>query len=262
LWQDALKKAPGSIRPYINLARTYQNSGDRRTARALYEQAMNKYSERTKDYRVVLLNNIGEIYFAEGDYNKAIDIWSAAALRVKDHRSLRSNLALAFARKKDWQRAIAELDKLLVKLPDNSQYNFLKGCYLIETGQYDDAISHLRKALLAGYDAPKTLANIGVVYYHKKNYSKAERFLKWASSGKKKTPEMLIWLLAVNLKLADLKDADYYSDEVLKTVSITALHSWFELISDPGHHLYPEKTQIINYLTIKLPRNLEYVAGY
>jgi len=257
LWQDALKKAPGSIRPYIGLARAYENLGDRRTALDLYEKALDKYSERPDAYRTIVLNNIGRIYFAEGYYDKAIKIWSDAVVQVKDFNGLRSNLALGFARQKKWDKALAQLDCLLERLPGNPQYNFLKGSYLIQTGRLDDALHHLRKAFRAGYDASKTLANIGIVYYCKQNYTKAGRFLIWASSGRKKTPEMLIWLLAVNLKLDDRKGRDYYSEQLLKTVSVSDLNSWMELISDADHHLYPDKEQIRACLRARIPKQLE-----
>lgn len=262
LWQDALKKAPGSIRPYIGLARAYENLGDRRTALDLYEKALDKYSERPNDYRTVVLNNIGQIYFADGNYDQAIKIWSDAILRVKDYNGLRSNLALVFARQKKWDKALAQLDRLLKRLPGNPQYNFLKGSYLIETGRLDDAIIHLRKAFRNGYDASKTLANIGIVYYYKQNYTKAERFLMWASSDRKKTPEMLIWLLAVNLKLDDRKDSDYYAEQLLKTVSVSGLNSWLALISDADHHLYRDKEQIMADLRAQFSQQSDYLTQY
>jgi Tfp pilus assembly protein PilF len=262
LWQDALKKAPGSIRPYSGLAHAYENLGDRRSALDLYEQALDKYSERPNDYRTVILNNIGKIYFAEGNYDQAIKIWSDAILRVKDYNGLRSNLALVFARQKKWDKALAQLDRLLERLPGNPQYNFLKGSYLIETGRLDAAIHYLRKAYRAGYDPPKTLANIGIVYYHKQNYTKAERFLMWASSGRKKPPEMLIWLLAVNLKLDDRKDSDYYAEQLLKTVSVSGINSWLELISVSDHHLYRDKEQIMANLKVQFSKQSDYLTQY
>jgi Tfp pilus assembly protein PilF len=262
LWQDALKKAPGSIRSYIGLARAYENLGDRRTALDLYEQALDKYSERPNDYRTVVLNNVGNIYFAEGNYDQTIKIWSDAVLEVKDYNGLRSNLALVFARLKKWDKALAQLDLLLERFPGNPQYNFHKGCYLIETGRLDAAINHLRKAFRTGYDASKTLANIGIAYYHKQNYTKAEHFLMWASSDRKKTPEMLIWLLAVNLKLDDRKDSDYYAEQLLKTVSASGLNAWLELISDADHHLYRDKEQIMACLRAKFPRQSDYLTQY
>ena len=250
LWQDALKKAPGSMRPYIQLAKIYQEMGDNDRALNLYQHAVDKYSERSKDYRTVILMNVGAIYFAEGRHEQAIEIWSDCIRNVKDYSGLHSNLVLAFARLKQWDNALEQLNHLLDKNPDEGQYNYLKGCYLVKTGRFEAGISHLRKALQSGYNFPKTLANIGVAYYLREDYRKAEYFFKWSTADRKKGPEILLWLLAVNLKLDDRVDSKNYAEQLMETIPISGLHSWLERISDKDHYLFPDRDQIFVCLKI------------
>jgi hypothetical protein len=68
---------------------------------------------------------------------------------------------------------------------------------------------------------------------------------------------MLIWLLAVNLKLDDRNGSDYYAEQLLKTVSVSDLNSWMELISDADHYLYRDKEQIRACLRARIPQQLE-----
>jgi Tfp pilus assembly protein PilF len=245
LWQDALKKAPGSIRPYIQLARIYQEMGHNHKALNLYKQTVDKYSERPKEYRTVILSNVGTIYFAEGKHEQAIQIWSDTIERVKDYRGLRSNLVLVFANLKQWDKAHEQLNHLLEKYPDDGQYNFLKGSYLVKTGRLEDGIRHLRKALQSGYKIPKTLANIGVAYYLRQDYRKADYFLKWSSTGREKSSETLLWLLAVNLKRDKHITSRNYARQLLETNSTSGLHTWLKRISDTDHYLFRDRDPIL-----------------
>ena len=262
LWEDALKKAPGSMRPYTTLATSYfEKIGDHQTALKLYQKSLGKISSRKKDSTIVAMQNMARIYYGKNRYDKAIEIWSEAVKR-EDHRLLRSSLAQAYAATKDWEKALAELDHLLAKWPDYPQYNFLKGIFLIKVQRYDDAIFHLRKALKGKYNLSKTLANIGIAYYCKQDFRKAERFFKWSAANANKTPEYLLWLLAVNLKMNDIKDVKYYSEALIKAVSVYELYSWFDLISQPDYYLYPDKNQIISAVMEKFPPKPEMPASF
>jgi tetratricopeptide (TPR) repeat protein len=257
LWEDALKKAPGSMRPYTTLAASYFDKiGDHQTALRLYQQALGKIDPRKKDFTVVAMQNIGRIYHRQQRYDKAIEIWSEAVKGVKDHRLLRVSLAQAYAATKDWNKALAELDHLLTKWPDYPEHHFLKGMYLIKVQRFDEAIFHLRQALKGRYALSKALANIGIAYYRKQDFRKAERFIKWSTANAEKKPEYLLWLLAVNLKMNDNQEVSYYSEALVKTVSVSDLYSWFDQISKPDYYLYPDKNLIIAAVKERFPSNL------
>jgi len=263
LWEDALKKAPGSGRPYTTLATSYfEKIGDHQTALRLYQQALGKISSRRKDSTIVAMQNMGRIYYGQQRYDKAIEIWSEAVKRVKDHRMLRSSLAQAYAGKKDWEKGLAELDHLLTKWPDYPEYNYLKGIFLINVQRLDDAIFYLRKALKGKYAPSKTLATIGIAYYRKQDFRKAERFFKWSAANVEKKPEYLLWLLAVNMKMNDKKDMDYYSEALVKAASVSDLSSWFDLISKPDHYLYPDKNRIISTVMERFPQKPEMPGSF
>lgn len=250
LWQDALSKAKQFDRPYINLARAYERQGDFKEALNLYGQALGKYSERKADYQLVVLTNVGRIFFERGDYSKAIELWSYAVDHVRDHSLLRKNLALAHARLHEWNRAVAQLDLALVQSPDQPEIHFLRANYLVELRRYDDAIVLLNRLLSLGYEPQKTLALKAVAAYHQQDFGEAERLLK-LSALKKDSLELLIWLLAVNLNLNDQEDVHHYLDEIHQKASAGDLRPWVERMASPDYHLFRDKDRITAALTEK-----------
>jgi tetratricopeptide (TPR) repeat protein len=250
LWQDALSKAKQFDRPYINLARAYEQNGDFNEALNLYGHALGKYSERKTDYQLVVLTNVGRIFFDMGNYSKAIELWSYAVDHVRDHALLRKNLALAYARLNEWNRAVTELDLALVQLPQQPEIHFLRATYLIELGRYDDAIALLNRVLSSGYEPQKTQALKAIAAYHQQDFDEAERLLR-LSALKKDSLELLIWLLAVNLNLNDQEDVDRYLDEIFQKASVGDLQPWVERIASPDYHLFRDKERITAALTEK-----------
>jgi tetratricopeptide (TPR) repeat protein len=250
LWQDALSKAKKFDRPYINLARAYEQQDDFNEALNLYGQALGKYSERKTDYRLVVLTNVGKIFFNSGNYAKAIELWSYAADHVRDHALLRKNLALAYARLHEWNRAVTELDVALVQSPHQPEIHFLRATYLIELRRYDEAVALLNRVLSSGYEPQKTLALKAIASYHQENFAEAERLLK-LSAPKKDSLELLVWLLAVNLHMNDRKDIDHYLNEIYQNASVSDLQPWVERIASPDYHLFCDKDRITAALTEK-----------
>ena len=250
LWQDALSKAKKFDRPYINLARAYEQRGDFNEALNLYAHAIGKYSERKIDYQLVVFLNTGKIFYDSGDYPKAIELWSYAVNHVRDNAAIRKNLALAYAWIKEWNRAINELDFALIQSPDQPEFHLLQATYLIELKRFDDAIIHLKKALGAGYEQRKTLAMMAIAFYHKHDFDEAERYLK-SSLEKKSNLELLIWLLAVNLNLNDQDDIRHYLDEIYREASMSDLQPWLERIANPDYHLFRDKNLILFQLNEK-----------
>jgi hypothetical protein len=55
---------------------------------------------------------------------------------------------------------------------------------------------------------------------------------------------------------------DYYSEALVKTVSVFELYSWFDLISQPDYYLYPDKNRIISAVMEKFPPNPEMPASF
>ena len=243
LWQDALSKAKKFDRPYINLARAYEQIGDFNEALNLYAQAIGKYSERKTDYQLIVLCNTGKIFYDSGNYSKAIELWSYAVNHVRDNGPIRKNLALAYAWLKRWDHAVNELDFALMQSPDQPEFHLLKAIYLIELKRLNDSIVHLDKVLGLGYEPRKTLALKAIALYHKQDFDEAERLLK-LSLSKKSNLELLIWLLAVNLNLNDQDDIRYYLDEIYREASISDLQPWMERIASPDYHLFRDKDRI------------------
>jgi hypothetical protein len=52
--------------------------------------------------------------------------------------------------------------------------------------------------------------------------------------------EILIWLLATNLKLGDRDDITFYKREIMRAVDKKDLHNWINRIHDPDHYLFDD----------------------
>ncbi len=243
LWGDAVAKSQKYDRPYIHLAQLYDANGDFDSALGMYALANEKISERKSDYQFVIFNNTGNIFFKLGDYDKAIEIWSYAANNVKDNSIIRRNLAIASARKNEWQEAIDQLDLAIVRSPRQADLHFLKAQYLSETGQYGEALSALDLAVAHGYDKKAAQSAAAIVFYHMKEYEKAGQILK-ANYSDSMTIEVMIWLLAIDLQTHDVDGIARSRNDIARIATEKDLTKWLEVVQEPDHYLSKDRRLI------------------
>ena len=93
-------------------------------------------------------NDLGLVYYYKGEQDKAIEHYNKALAIKHDYAPARNNLGNAYAEKKEWDKAIE---------------------------QYTTVISNML------YATPQfPYSNLGICYYHKKEYSLAEKYFKEA----------------------------------------------------------------------------------
>ncbi len=253
LWEDAVRKAPHSARPYINLASNYYKKiGNYNKALELYQTSLLKKTHRSKDLKAAALHNIANIYYEQKQYPDAIRVWSQAVNMYPDRAFLKYGLAVAYAENKNWDEANAQIDELLNQKPDYPDYNFLKGSILIEKGQLDAAISRFRSVLKKEPLSAKAWAKLGSIFYLQHDYKRAERFFRLSARPAKQDPEILLWLVAANIQLDDQNDVDYFASLLLHKSSVDRVFSLLDKISDPDYHLYQDKDKIIAVLHAKI----------
>ncbi|AHH09732.1 Putative tetratricopeptide repeat domain protein [Borrelia parkeri SLO] len=112
LYNSVILKNPENITAHINLARSYEKSGNEPKAIEILEKISNKN-------HLLALNNLGILYKNQGNYQKAIETFQKA----EAHSSLEAkyNLATALIAIKDNKRAMEKLKEYIKINPNNPE---------------------------------------------------------------------------------------------------------------------------------------------
>ncbi len=104
LWQDALKKSPGKVRPLVNLGRAYTIAGDTERAIDYYERSL----ELNPNYFQTNYN-VGVLYYEKGQIDKAFDHFQYAAVIDPTVPDVHGRLGDIYMQRKIWDKADAHL---------------------------------------------------------------------------------------------------------------------------------------------------------
>lgn len=129
---------------------------------------------------------------------------------------------IAFSRR-DFDKAIANLNDAIEEVPRNPDYRSARGMVHLEEAEYDEAEVDFAEAVrLNKYDV---LGNygLGFVALKQKNYEKAKAHLMQAYYAQPKRPETIFSLAVACYYLGDLVNATNYMGQV---------HALFEAAND------------------------------
>ncbi len=174
LYRDALRKTPKNATLWNKLGMTELVIGSgvqglERTSR--FNSARRDFERATKlkkDYAEAF-NNLGVVYYQQGDYNKAISRYKSA-IAFRDSASFHSNLGSAYFAQKKLPLAMNEYMLALQLDPEvferssttgligrvsrpeeRAKYAFMLARLYAKVGDVDHAISQIRTALENGY---------------------------------------------------------------------------------------------------------------
>ena len=124
------------------------------------------------------LRELGKEYYLAGEHTMALrQLLEAEEIYAKDH-FLQNYLGLVYLAKKRYVEAAQHFQKAIEIKPDFAPAKNSLGVVYLNMGEYDKAIPLFKE--LTGdllYGTPHfPLANLGFVYYKKKNYKLAERY--------------------------------------------------------------------------------------
>jgi two-component system, chemotaxis family, chemotaxis protein CheY len=175
-FKSAIERKPLFVRAYDALGKLYEDQGDTEAAVTQYEMA-NSISSSNSDRLVTLsklhikrgepekamallkkaaseLNQdvsisgqlIGELYMANGEYEKALDVLATAHKKNPSDCSILKSLADAYRKNSKPQEALETYKEILVVTPHNADvYHFMGKTYL-EMGEKTTAIDAITKA--------------------------------------------------------------------------------------------------------------------
>ena len=235
LWMDARKKAPAMSRPVLNLAWShYEINGHLGLALRMYNSAL-KLKMHRKDTRSTIYNNMADVFYRTGNYQMAEDYWRKALASAPSVLKYRYRLALALAGQKKWDSALAEIDALIKKYPDNIRYLNLRGNILLYQQKSGPALAAFRKCIRLNARDPLVLSNAGIAHLALGSKIQAGYMFRAAAALEPDNNQRLLRLIAINLLTHNKARADIYLQRLLSRASVTKIRKELAALSkDPG----------------------------
>ena len=228
LWEDALRKAPQSARPYIHLAwGHYQRRGDQKVALMLYHKALKKrHNNRTQFAKIY--NNIAYVHFLNGDCGRAIENWQKSHEVNKKHQLPRFLLALALTRCGRYEEALSHLDDLIEKRPNDRKALNVKGVIRLIQNQPQEALVLFRRCLKLEPAKANYYLNVGAAFHLLGDFQRAELFLLQALRDTQRDHIALLWNAKNYLAMGKPSMADSLLDELVAKLPFDVLNTWLE----------------------------------
>lgn len=176
LWLDTIEKNPASWLALGNLGGLWVDQGKLEEAREVLKESLrikeknpfahnnlglvllqnNEMDEARKhletsrsqrpDYAEVH-NNLGVLFWRQDDFENAIKSFEKAVELAPRYPDANRNLAELYGLRGEMGKAIDHMSAALGQFPDHWEMRFLLGCYLIEEGRFEEALSHLQESL-------------------------------------------------------------------------------------------------------------------
>jgi tetratricopeptide (TPR) repeat protein len=223
LWEDAHKKAPGSHRPYHNLAQThYVKIGDYQEAIRLYEKSL-QLRMNSGYQKALTLNNLALLHLQKNDPEKAIARWEQAIVQAPNLAVVRHRYAIGLVEMRRFGDALIHIDHLVAGYPHNPGYNYLKGYALLNQEKYSEALLYFKKCLNAKPRWGQALLGAGICHYFLEEYKKAETAFQQALDTGRQQALTLLWLVETNLKTDDSRETELYLARLREIISFEDL---------------------------------------
>lgn len=161
--------APAAIDLYVAGVRAYQ-AGDEKLAISNLVTAT-----ETNDNLIMASTLLGDLYKAQGQYDKARDAYQRVAKLDSYNYVSHYNLGVTYQLLDQLKEAVASYKRALVLEPNHLESNMNLGLAYVALRDNDDAIKSLRKATELDPKSAPAWANLGVALDGKEQYADAER---------------------------------------------------------------------------------------
>ena len=180
--------SPLNVERKVDMGEIHVEMGNEQRAAELFEQAVMQAKREAFTYIGQVVEKIGHVYAqrdpakAEGYYRQALE--AKGDMLEKSDIATFNRLGITLRKQGKWADAIETYSKALKVSPDdeNLYYNMAMAC--AEGKAYQDAISHLEKALAINPEIAtqdKTIAyNMGLIFMRAEATEQASRFLTQA----------------------------------------------------------------------------------
>jgi tetratricopeptide (TPR) repeat protein len=122
----------------------------------------------------------GDYYFQEGNYQEAVQLYSAAVEKAPEYDKAHYALGCTYYRLGDYNNAAIFFQNALAIDPDNSRYYYELGRAYLGTRSLISAIENFFKALELDPHHHMSLFGIGTAYREMGNYERATKYFRKA----------------------------------------------------------------------------------
>ena len=261
LWEDALKKAPRTSRPYHNLAWAYYDRvGQYEKSLELYRKAL-ELRKQNIAYKQVTMGNIANVYYQSGDLRKAADYWAEALALNSKNQVMRFYLAKVLFKLGDLNAASVHADKLLIKRPNHPKYLNFKGFLLVKQNKFKEALPYFKKYLKLAPYSKRAMINRGACLNLLGEYRAAEWALGYAHVNYRQDILPILWLADTNLKAGDIKDSQHYLNRLFALVNIDKLLTILKQPSEDGFEIFPNSSLLYQEIVAGLEHRAAAISG-
>jgi tetratricopeptide (TPR) repeat protein len=215
LWEDALGKAPGRSRPYLNLASVYQKTDPDRAIR-LYQAAMHLNDDTRHKPEIVSLINLANMTAARLQIHETAIRMHRRILELKPgFYPARYHLAQSLIATGDMEGADTQIKKLLAKNPESVNFLCMQAVILLRQNHVDQALTHLIKAVTMAPDDDNVRILLGAARYLAGHHGAAENQFEraYSLSGKKMTA--LFLLIQNSVRSGNTQKAGRYAGQLV-----------------------------------------------
>jgi len=235
LWEDAMRKAPGSARPLTNLAWQISQGSDLRTGK--YELALKLYEKSLplqKSKKLIhptILNSMAGIYFQKGNSQKAADLLKKALDIDSNYTKSRYDLIQIMITRGKLDEASEHANILVSKRNAHEGHLNIKGFILLKQKKSNEAIKYFQKSLRLAPNFKTTLMYMGAALSLSGEYSRADWFFRRANKIPPESIMPLFCLIENSIKAGNVKNAERYTERLLDSFSIIAVKDQLKRLS-------------------------------
>ena len=251
LWYDAMRKAPNHPGPINNIAAELGWGKDSTPARKelavrMLEQAV-KMEHPVIKFHAKMYDNLGTLLMELGRFDEAEAAYRTAVTRDPTFLKARYNLARFLARTAQWEKARAEIERLLKRAGKRARSDYYQtlGYILLWMHEPDQALSSLQQALaLDPYNAPLTLYYTGSALSRTGRYDRAEGFYKLAQD--RQPLQMLTFFLLIenSTRAGDGPAAVQYARILFSEFDVYDILKTLKGLPEPGRTIPLDKALV------------------
>jgi tetratricopeptide (TPR) repeat protein len=214
-WEDAARKAPGSMRPLHNLAyEHYEKRRQYRDAFELYHKSLTLKDHNRKGLAIAH-SNIANFHYRSGDLEQALvhlDRAVSAAPEI-DHIQYFHAVVLLRAGRSLEARKTAE--QLLGRHPGSERYSILMAHILLQQGDTEETLFHLRRCLADMPESAEAHAMLAIALVLNGNRELAMGELGHALARNPSDKRLLLWRIHLGLSGPDPSTANGYASQFM-----------------------------------------------
>ncbi|MBR6163518.1 tetratricopeptide repeat protein [bacterium] len=229
-WDSAIEKLETAILMYSSNPLPYTNLGILFAKRKEYGKAKEMFEKSLKldSNNQTVYSMLGGVLVEMGQYSEAEEILKSAQKLGSGNTDIYINYAVALAKQKKFQKAIAQMQKCKQKDPTNINCCFLLALFYLDTGRTQEALVELKYVKYMKDDYRQVDYYMGVCLAKLKDYKNAYNYGLKELERDKNNPALYILLAECAQRLGNTEASNnLYQESVNKGYSSDKLYySW------------------------------------